>query len=238
MNVKRTPSRSLLVGLVCAALALACWGCARDVGPDDEPQAKAPPQADAQPPAEEEPEVGEGEQLVVDEAPATASVVAEEEKPGIIDTPESVDVAAPFQPQLEPSEVAPPDDPEQTALRDAAKAMARRLASAMSKGRKADENVAKTQIRLLKTPLEIYHLDLGELPTTAQGLEALHEAPADLASADKWDGPYLRDPVPQDPWGNPYQYRTPGTHNADSFDLWSFGPDKTDGTDDDIGNWD
>ena len=43
--------------------------------------------------------------------------------------------------------------------------------------------------------------------------------------------------IPTDPWGEPYQYRYPGVKNKDRYDLWSKGPDKTDGTDDDIGNW-
>jgi len=40
-----------------------------------------------------------------------------------------------------------------------------------------------------------------------------------------------------DPWGNPYIYVCPGTHNTDSYDLHSFGPDGQDGTEDDIDNW-
>ena len=43
--------------------------------------------------------------------------------------------------------------------------------------------------------------------------------------------------VPLDPWDNPYQYMSPGIHNPDGFDVWSFGPDGINGTQDDIGNW-
>ena len=42
---------------------------------------------------------------------------------------------------------------------------------------------------------------------------------------------------PLDPWGEAYQYRSPGTHNKSGYDLFSKGPDKTEGTEDDIGNW-
>jgi general secretion pathway protein G len=66
----------------------------------------------------------------------------------------------------------------------------------------------------------------------------LRAAPSDLANPAKWDGPYLDKTVPADPWGKPYQYASPGTHNADGYDVWSNGPDGVSGTDDDIGNWD
>ncbi len=49
--------------------------------------------------------------------------------------------------------------------------------------------------------------------------------------------PYL-DKEPIDAWGEPFQYRCPGSHNRDGFDIISTGPDKTVGTEDDIGNWD
>jgi len=48
--------------------------------------------------------------------------------------------------------------------------------------------------------------------------------------------PVLKEPA-IDPWNEPYQYRYPGVHNPRSFDLWSKGPDRQDGTADDIGNW-
>jgi general secretion pathway protein G len=103
--------------------------------------------------------------------------------------------------------------------------------------RKARIDAAKSQIGLMKTPLQVYEVAIGNLPTTTQGLEALRSAPSDIPNASKWDGPYLDIPVPLDPWGNPYQYACPGTHNPDGYDVWSFGPDGANGTADDIGNW-
>ncbi|MDD3179905.1 MAG: type II secretion system major pseudopilin GspG [Opitutaceae bacterium] len=90
----------------------------------------------------------------------------------------------------------------------------------------------------LKTPLNAYRFAIGDFPTTAEGLPALLAPPE--GRTDRWRGPYLDAPgnkLPQDPWGESYQYRYPGVKNKNSFDLWSKGPDKTDGTDDDIGNW-
>ena len=43
--------------------------------------------------------------------------------------------------------------------------------------------------------------------------------------------------LPKDPWGNDYEYRNPGQHNTDSFDIYSAGPNRVPGDEDDIGNW-
>jgi len=103
--------------------------------------------------------------------------------------------------------------------------------------RRANINAAKAQVGLLRTPLQAYQLSIGSYPTTAQGLQALRYAPSDLPNPSKWDGVYLESDVPLDPWDNPYQYISPGIHNPDGFDVWSFGPDGINGTQDDIGNW-
>jgi len=104
--------------------------------------------------------------------------------------------------------------------------------------KKANLNAAKAQIGLFETPLKMYYMDLNTYPTTDQGLEALRNPPGDLPNPDKWGpDPYLEKNIPLDPWGNPYQYEQPGRNNANSYDIWSFGPNGADGDDDDIGNW-
>ena len=81
-----------------------------------------------------------------------------------------------------------------------------------------------------------YRINMGGYPSTEEGLQALLTAPA--SKADRWRGPYIEgNSIPQDPWGEPYLYRYPGVHNKDGYDLWSKGPDKTDGAVDNIGNW-
>ncbi len=107
----------------------------------------------------------------------------------------------------------------------------------ISAQRRAMTDAARAQIGLFKTPLTMYHLSLFTYPSTQQGLEALLNPPSDLGNANKWDGPYLEESVPVDPWGNPYQYESPGKYNTETYDIWSFGPDQSDGTNDDIGNW-
>ncbi len=90
----------------------------------------------------------------------------------------------------------------------------------------------------MKTSLVRYRIDLGDYPSTAEGLEALVTPPA--SKAERWKGPYIEakgGKLPHDPWSELYQYRYPGTQNKGSYDLFSKGPDKTEGTEDDIGNW-
>jgi general secretion pathway protein G len=89
-----------------------------------------------------------------------------------------------------------------------------------------------------KIPLTTYKHDIGDYPTTAEGLQALVAAPP--SRADRWRGPYIEAPggkLSPDPWGEPYQYRFPGTKNPSGYDLYSKGPDHQADTPDDIGNW-
>ena len=89
----------------------------------------------------------------------------------------------------------------------------------------------------MKTSLTTYRIHVGDYPSTSDGIQALITAPAN--KADRWRGPYIDgNKGPLDPWAEPYQYRYPGTKNKGSYDLYSKGPDKVDGNEDDIGNWD
>jgi len=95
---------------------------------------------------------------------------------------------------------------------------------------------AKAGIANIKLALSAFEVDCARYPTTAEGLKALVEAPADLQ--DEWNPEgYIDGGLPRDPWGNPYDYKYPGDHNTRSYDLWSYGPDGQNGGADDIGNW-
>ncbi len=84
---------------------------------------------------------------------------------------------------------------------------------------------AALQIEDLGATLDLYRLEVGRYPSSAEGLEALV---ADLGNAPNWNGPYLKkSQVPKDPWGNEYQYRSPGQHGA--YDIWSLGADGQEG---------
>jgi general secretion pathway protein G len=102
----------------------------------------------------------------------------------------------------------------------------------------AQQSTAKLFVtQTLKTSLATYRIHMGNFPSTSEGLQALVTAPG--TKADRWNGPYIDGgKIPRDPWDEPYQYAFPGTHNKDSYDLWSKGPDKQSVTADDIGNWD
>ena len=96
--------------------------------------------------------------------------------------------------------------------------------------------VAKADVNSnISMGLKLYELDNGSFPTSAEGLNALLVQTAAGASSN-WNGPYL-ERAPVDPWGNPYQYKCPGTHNTTGYDLFSLGKDGLAGTDDDVGNW-
>ncbi len=99
----------------------------------------------------------------------------------------------------------------------------------------AKSKTTTVQIRDLEQAAELFKLDVGRFPTTQEGLNALVAAPA---AAPGWNGSYLRKGLPQDPWGNPYHYESPG-RNGD-IDIYSLGADNAaggDGENADIGNW-
>ena len=83
---------------------------------------------------------------------------------------------------------------------------------------------AQAQVKMLRGAVEMLRLDMGRLPTPQEGLSLLERAPANAQEAARWRGPYLDDGLPQDPWGNPYQYAVPGA-NGQPFALFTFGAD-------------
>ncbi len=113
---------------------------------------------------------------------------------------------------------------------------------------KANLNATKVQIEAFRSALEKYKFDTNKFPPTEQGLQALFQQPSSSeevdeeegsGSASKWDGPYMNKPaLPKDPWGNDYQYTYPPERGAGKEpDIWSYGPDGEDNTEDDICSW-
>ncbi len=80
---------------------------------------------------------------------------------------------------------------------------------------------AKIDMKSIANALNLYKLDNFSYPNTQQGLEGLVAKPAIAPIPPNWKSPYLKK-LPIDPWGNPYQYLSPGTRGE--FDLYSFGP--------------
>jgi general secretion pathway protein G len=88
----------------------------------------------------------------------------------------------------------------------------------------AKSATAKSQIEMLTTTLDAYRLSNGAYPSTEQGLQALYERPG-IDPQSNWNVPYLRKPVPLDPWVKAYVYVYPGQQNPHGFDLYSLGAD-------------
>lgn len=103
------------------------------------------------------------------------------------------------------------------------------------RSQQAKITAAKTQIAQLEVALDAFEIDIGRYPTTSEGLRALVEKPA--SDAIEWKQPYLKRDIPKDPWGTDYVYRYPGQYNENGYDLYSLGPDRKLGGDDDITNW-
>ena len=107
-------------------------------------------------------------------------------------------------------------------------------------GRTDDARIiaAKQDIATVMQALKLYKLDNQRYPTTEQGLQALIAKPATGPAADGWKtGGYL-DKLPKDPWGNPYQYLSPGIKGElDVFSLGADGQPGGAGNDADIGSW-
>lgn len=107
-------------------------------------------------------------------------------------------------------------------------------------GRTGESRVvaAKTDIATLMQALKLYKLDNQRYPTTEQGLQSLTTKPTSGPAANGWkDGGYV-EKLPKDPWGNPYQYLSPGLHGE--IDVFSYGADGQaggEGEDADVGSW-
>jgi general secretion pathway protein G len=98
---------------------------------------------------------------------------------------------------------------------------------------------AKQDISSLMQALKLYHLDNHRYPSTEQGLQALVARPTSAPLANNWKAGGYIERLPKDPWGNPYQYISPGLHGE--IDVFSFGADGApggEGNDADIGSWD
>lgn len=105
--------------------------------------------------------------------------------------------------------------------------------------KKADIKSARIQISNLEQALNNYAVENRTFPQTEEGLAVLLSKPADEKRAKNWDGPYLDgEGLPTDPWGNEFKYEYPQTHGTRDFpDIWSFGPDGEENSEDDIVNW-
>ncbi len=103
----------------------------------------------------------------------------------------------------------------------------------------ADKGTAKIQMNRISTALDAFYLKFNRFPYEEEGLEVLWSKETldveDESAEESWQR-FLEKPTPNDPWGTPWGYRDESEY-GNRYDLWSNGPDREEGTDDDITSW-
>ena len=87
----------------------------------------------------------------------------------------------------------------------------------------------------LEHSIELYRLQTNSIPTTEQGLDALVNAPTIEPIPRTYPEGGIIKRLPEDPWGNAYVLLFPG--EVGQYDIYSFGPDGIEGSEDDIATW-
>ena len=95
------------------------------------------------------------------------------------------------------------------------------LPGIIGKAESAKAKAASSQISRISMSVESFYLDTGSTPSS---LDELVDEPSGVTG---WNGPYIKNTLLKDPWGEPYQYRVPGEHG--DFDIWSYGADRQQG---------
>jgi general secretion pathway protein G len=107
-------------------------------------------------------------------------------------------------------------------------------------GRTGESRVtaAKVDIATMMQALKLYKLDNQRYPSTEQGLQPLITKPTAGPAANGWKSGGYIEKLPKDPWGNAYQYLSPGIHGeVDVFSLGADGQPGGTGEDADVGSW-
>ena len=106
------------------------------------------------------------------------------------------------------------------------------LPGIIGKAESAKAKAASSQISRISMSVESYYLDTGSAPSS---LDDLVNEPSGVTG---WNGPYIKNTLLKDPWGEPYKYAVPGEHG--DFDIWSYGADRQqggEGNNADINSW-
>jgi general secretion pathway protein G len=104
----------------------------------------------------------------------------------------------------------------------------------------AEANIVKIQMNTIQDALKQFRFVYDRYPTDEEGIKVLWDKTVvqDEADQKKWKA-FLEKPVPKDHYGNEWGYRQKSEHgDENTYDLWSYGKDKQEGTDDDIVSWD
>ncbi len=111
--------------------------------------------------------------------------------------------------------------------------------SLFSQRDEAKVGIVTAQMQQIEAALKNFRFDFDRYPTDQEGLAVLwnKETLDQEAPQDKWKK-YVEKPIATDGWGQPWGYRQASEHGDEStYDLWSNGPDKEEGTEDDITSW-
>lgn len=111
----------------------------------------------------------------------------------------------------------------------------------LGRQKQAKADLCKIDMNNIKSALKQFRLDFDRYPTDEEGVKALWDKNAVVTDSDadaaKWRK-YLDEPMPNDRWGKPWNYKQASDHgDEDIYDLWSNGADGQEGTDDDIVSW-
>ena len=107
------------------------------------------------------------------------------------------------------------------------------LPGIIGKAESAKAKAASSQISRISMSVESFYLDTGNTPSS------LNELVSEPSGVSGWNGPYIKNALLKDPWGQEYKYKVPGEHG--DFDITSFGADRQQGGEDnnaDINSWD
>jgi general secretion pathway protein G len=111
--------------------------------------------------------------------------------------------------------------------------------SVLGRQKDADRKMAEIDMNTIGSAMKLFRFDFGRWPTEQEGLRVLWDQTAldAEAEASKWKK-YLDKPIAVDRWGTAWNYR-PVSEQGDqeTYDLWSNGPDKIEGTEDDVTSW-
>lgn len=110
----------------------------------------------------------------------------------------------------------------------------------LPKKAESDINLTRTQIDTLEGALKMFQLDMKRIPTEDEGIAALwnKELLEDEDEAANWKGPYLESPITTDTWGTEWFYTDMSENLEGTHEIISYGPDREEGTEDDISSLD
>jgi general secretion pathway protein G len=109
----------------------------------------------------------------------------------------------------------------------------------LGRKKEATAQLAVVDLNTIKKAMKEFNFNFDRFPTDEEGVEVLwnKEKLSPDAEATKWKK-FLEEPMPTDRWGTPWGYRQVSEHgDEETFDLWSFGPNKQEGDDDDVKSW-